>query len=114
VSAWPVADAALSGYEIRHGRSHAVTDEGEPLVRDAGAEIGWRDGRVLGCYLHGLLASDPWRAAFLNRVREDRGHRAQPVRVIDPLDVRIDRWAQHLRRSFRPEGWERLLRRMVS
>jgi adenosylcobyric acid synthase len=114
VSAWPVADAALSGYEIRHGRSHATTDEGEPLVHGAGAEIGWRHGRVLGCYLHGLLASDPWRAAFLNRVREDRGHRAQPVRVIDPLDVRIDRWAQHLRRSFRPEGWERLLRRMVS
>ena len=114
VSAWPVADVALSGYEIRHGRSHAVTDEGEPLVRDAGAEIGWRHGRVLGCYLHGLLASDPWRAAFLNRVREDRGHRAQPVRVVDPLDIRIDRWAQHLRRSFRPEGWDRLLRRVVS
>ena len=114
VSAWPLAGAALSGYEIRHGRSHAATKDGEPLVLQVGAEIGWRRGRALGCYLHGLLASDEWRAAFLNHVRKDRGRRAQPIRVADALDVRIDRWAQHLKRSFRGGEWERLLAGMLS
>ena len=108
-SAWPVLGLDLRGYEIRHGRSHAVTQEGEPLVREAGAEIGWRHGRALGCYLHGLLANDAWRGALLNLVRDDRGYPAQPVRTADALDVRIDRWARHLKRSFRGGAWERLI-----
>ena len=82
---------------------------GEPLLQGAGAEMGWRQGRAVGCYLHGLLADDHWRAAFLNVVREDRGRLFQPARSADPIDLRIDRWAQHLRRSFRGDAWSRLL-----
>jgi adenosylcobyric acid synthase len=108
ISAWPVPGQSLVGYEIHHGRSHA-TGGGEPLVLEAGAEIGWRHDRAVGCYLHGLLADDEWRGAFLNVVRKDRGHCLQPVRVADPMDLRIDRWAQHLRRSFRGAAWARLL-----
>ena len=78
-------------------------------MQGGGAEIGWRDGRALGCYLHGLLADDEWRAAFLNAVRKDRGRPPQPVRAADPLDLRIDRWAQHLRRSLRGDAWARIL-----
>ena len=78
-------------------------------MREAGAEIGWRHGRALGCYLHGLLANDAWRGALLNLVRDDRGYPAQPVRTADALDVRIDRWARHLKRSFRGGAWERLI-----
>jgi hypothetical protein len=29
--------------------------------------------------------------------------------VADPIDLRINRWAQHLRRSFRGKAWSRLL-----
>lgn len=108
LSAWPVAGRSLVGYEIHHGRSHA-TGGGEPLVLEAGAEIGWRHDRAVGCYLHGLLADDEWRAAFLNVVRKDRGRFPQPVRVADPIDLRIDRWARHMRRSFRGDAWPRLL-----
>ena len=108
LSAWPMAGRQLLGYEIHHGRSEA-TSGGEPLVFEAGAEVGWRNGRAAGCYLHGLLADDAWRAAFLNAVRGARGRPTQPIRCADPIDLRIDRWAQHLRRSFRTDAWPRLL-----
>lgn len=108
LSAWPIAGRPLSGYEIHHGRSEALAG-GEPLALEAGAEVGWRHGRAAGCYVHGLLADDDWRAAFLNAVREDRGRPVQLARQADPLELRIDRWAQHLRRSFRGDAWERIV-----
>jgi adenosylcobyric acid synthase len=108
VSRWPEAGHALAGYEIHHGRTAGLEAAGEPLA-EAGAEVGWRQGRAAGAYLHGLLASDPWRAAFLNRVRADRGFPLQPVRAADPLEARLDRWAAHLKRHLRPGAWERLL-----
>jgi adenosylcobyric acid synthase len=112
-SAWPLPGRSLSGYEIHHGCSEA-TRGGEALVLQAGAEVGWRCNRALGCYLHGLLADDDWRAAFLNAIRRDRGHAPRPVRRADPLDMRIDRWAQHLRRSFRGDAWERIVAAVVA
>jgi adenosylcobyric acid synthase len=107
-SLWPEAGHDLSGYEIHHGRTRGAGPAGEPLA-EGGAELGWVEGRAVGAYLHGLLASDPWRGAFLNRVRADRGHAPQPVRVADPQEVQIARWADHLRRSLRPGAWECLL-----
>ncbi len=47
------------------------------------------DGRVLGCYLHGLFASDDFRRAFLARLRPDRAsdlaYEAQVERTLDAL-----------------------------
>jgi adenosylcobyric acid synthase len=107
-SRWPEAGHGLSGYEIHHGRTSLEAEGGEPLVQ-GGAEVGWRQGRAAGAYLHGLLASDPWRCAFLNRVRVDRGFPVQLLRTADPLEARIDRWAAHLKAHLRPGAWERLL-----
>ena len=109
VSLWPIAGRPLSGYEIHHGRSEA-TGDATPIVLEGGVEIGCRRGRAIGCYLHGLLADDEWRAAFLNVVREDRGYPRQPVRRAEPLDSRIDRWARHVHRSLRGDAWPRILR----
>jgi adenosylcobyric acid synthase len=108
VSAWPLSGRPLAGYEIHHGQTRS-TGRSEPLFVDAGAELGCRRDRAVGCYLHGLLADDEWRAAFLNVVREDRGRAPEPVRIADPVDLRLDRWARHLRRSFRGDAWSRLL-----
>jgi adenosylcobyric acid synthase len=108
VSAWPVAGRPLAGYEIHHGQSRS-TGRSESLLLDAGPELGCRRDRAIGCYLHGLLADDEWRAAFLNVVREDRGRAPEAVRIANPVDLRLDRWARHLRRSFRPDAWPRLL-----
>jgi adenosylcobyric acid synthase len=107
-SLWPEAGHSLSGYEIHHGRTRLAGPGGEPLA-EGDASLGWRKGRAAGAYLHGLLGSDPWRAAFLNQVRRDRGLPAQPVWRADPLELRIQRWADHLRRHLRPGAWERLL-----
>jgi adenosylcobyric acid synthase len=110
-SAWPEPGHLLGGYEIHQGQSEAEPHaEAEPLVEGGGAEVGLRAGRAVGCYLHGLLASDGWRGAFLNALRRDRGLPARPVRRADPLELRLQRWAEHLRASLRPGAWERLLR----
>ena len=108
-SLWPIPGRPLHGYEIHRGRTEA-TGGATPLVANGGAEIGCHLGRAIGCYLHGLLADDEWRAAFLNVVRDDRGRPRQPARRAEPLDVRIDRWARHVRRSLRGDAWGRILR----
>ncbi len=108
-SAWPEEGHALTGYEIHHGRTELQGEGGEALAV-GGAETGWRQGRAAGAYLHGLLASDPWRSAFLNGVRRDRGFPEQPIHTADPLEQRLQRWAEHLKGSLRPGAWERILR----
>lgn len=112
-SRWPEVGHSLEGYGIHHGRSTAGVG-GEALVEDGGAEFGWRQGRALGSYLHGLLASDEWRSAFLNEVRRDRGLPEQRPASSEPQDLRLRRWAAHLRRSLRPGAWERILRAVQS
>ena len=107
-SRWPEAGHPLAGYEIHHGRTRCAAQGGEPLA-SGGPEEGWRQGRAVGAYVHGLLACDPWRAAFLNQVRRDHGFPAQAVQTADPLELRIRRWAEHLRRHLRPGAWKCLL-----
>jgi len=109
LSAWPEPGHPLAGYEIHHGSTETIGSEGEALALGAGPEAGWRLGRAAGSYLHGLLAGDAWRAAFLNEVRRDRGLPSQPVRCADPLELRLQRWADHVRASLRPGAWERIL-----
>jgi len=106
-SLWPEPGHPLDGYEIHQGQS--LAHGGAPLVREGGGDLGLVAERALGSYLHGLLQSDAWRCAFLNRVRRDRGLAAQPEQRADALELRIRRWAEHLRGSLRPGAWQRLL-----
>ena len=108
-SLWPEPGLPLSGYEIHSGLTERVGDDGGPLGQDAGPDLGWRAGRACGTYLHGILANDGWRTAFLNQVRRDRGLPLQPMRAAGSLDARLDRWAAHLRANLRPGAWEKLL-----
>jgi adenosylcobyric acid synthase len=103
-SLWPETGHELAGYEIHHGQSRA--QGGEPLVSEGGGELGLRGDRAVGCYLHGLLQSDGWRSAFLNEVRRDRGLGPVPPQTADPLELRIRRWAAHVRSHLRPGAWE--------
>jgi adenosylcobyric acid synthase len=47
------------------------------------------NGKVMGCYLHGLFASDPFRHAFLDRIRSRPAsgvaYDAEIERVLDDL-----------------------------
>ena len=109
LSAWPEPGHALAGYEIHQGRTERLLEGGEPLAQGRGAELGWRDHRACGSYLHGLLATDPWRGAFLNLVRRDRQLPIQPVHAADPMEARQNRWAAHIKAHLRPGAWERIL-----
>ena len=51
------------------------------------------DGRVMGCYLHGLFAADGFRHAFLSRLK----NRAASGLAYDAeVDAVLDRLAAHL------------------
>src|SRR5206468_12838345 len=56
----------VAGYEMHLGETSGPGLE-RPMLRLAGGPDGCvsPDGRVAGCYLHGLFASDPFRRAFL-------------------------------------------------
>ena len=60
----------VSGYEMHMGRTRGP-DTVRPLVRLESGPDGARsgNGRVMGCYLHGLFAADGFRRAFLGRLR---------------------------------------------
>jgi adenosylcobyric acid synthase len=105
-SAWPEVGHRVDGYEIHHGVSEG---EGARLVEEGGAEVGLVGERAVGCYLHGLLNTDSWRSAFLNEVRRGRGVPTRGATRATALEVRLQRWAEHLRASLRPGGWEKVL-----
>ena len=86
--------AAVSGYEMHVGRTTGAGLD-RPMLRLADHADGAvsPDGRVGGCYLHGLFRSDGFRHAFLARLRArmDSG-----VRYDDDVDTVLDRLADHL------------------
>ena len=61
---------AVTGYEMHKGRTTGP-DTARPLVTLVSGPDGAcaRNGRVMGCYLHGLFAADGFRRAFLARLR---------------------------------------------
>ena len=68
-------DAAVSGYEIYHGRVRRLG--GEPLFEAVG-DAGCRVGATLGTSWHGVLESDRFRRALLSWVAERRDLDWQP------------------------------------
>jgi adenosylcobyric acid synthase len=86
--------AAVRGYEMHMGRTQGP-GMSRPALRLGARHDGARsaDGRVLGCYLHGLFAADDFRHAFLAAVRT----RAASGIAYDALvDETLDALADHL------------------
>jgi adenosylcobyric acid synthase len=92
----PSFGATIRGYEMHVGRSDGA-DTARPLLhlgdRVDGAVSA--DGRVLGCYVHGLFAADGFRHAFLNalRARETSG-----IAYEAGIELALDDLAAHLER----------------
>ncbi|NQW09082.1 MAG: cobyric acid synthase [Alphaproteobacteria bacterium] len=86
---------AVQGYEIHIGRTDGA-DRARPFLtlpdgRDEGAVSA--DGRIAGCYLHGLFAADGFRRAYLAALgAEADGGLAFEASV----DATLDRLADHL------------------
>ncbi len=90
--------AQISGYEIHLGRS-----EGEDCIRPF-AEIGRRrdgarskDGHIEGTYLHGIFASDEFRAAYLTGLGikdvQEFAYNAVVEETLDRLGAHLERHA---------------------
>jgi adenosylcobyric acid synthase len=87
----------VAGYEMHVGRT-----EGEglarPMLRLDGGDDGCvsADGRVAGCYVHGLFASDRFRRAFLAALGAEPGEIAWEERIETTLDALADHLEQNL------------------
>ncbi len=86
---------ALRGYEIHMGETTGP-DCANAWLEMAGRPHGAAsaDGRVLGCYLHGLFAADGFRAAFLREL----GARGTGLSHDATVESTLDALAAHLER----------------
>jgi adenosylcobyric acid synthase len=86
----------VSGYEIHVGRSDGP-DRARPLFSVAGRPEGAvsADGAVAGTYLHGIFASDGFRAAFLAALGARSAH-AHAAAIEATLDSLADHLEAHL------------------
>ena len=84
--------AAVAGYEMHMGRTDGP-DRARPMLEFAGGVTDGAesaDGRVAGCYLHGLFGADGFRAAYL-RGMGGGSELAYGVAVERALDAVADR-----------------------
>jgi adenosylcobyric acid synthase len=86
----------VTGYEMHLGATTG-RDLERPMLRlaDRTDGAGSADGRVAGCYLHGLFASDPFRQAFVASL----GTKGSAIGYEHSIDITLDALADHLERS---------------
>jgi adenosylcobyric acid synthase len=89
---------AVTGFEMRMGRTTGP-DTRRPMLNLADGPDGAvsADGRVRGCYLHGIFAADPFRHDFLSRLRQraDSGLRYEAA-IEQALDALAGHCERHL------------------
>ena len=85
----------VQGYEMHVGATTGPALASPMLDLDGGRPDGAvsADGKVMGCYLHGLFASDAFRAAFLERLG---GRAASGLAYERQIDSTLDALAEHL------------------
>jgi len=87
----------VQGYEMHIGKSSSTTEA--PFLRLGGVPHGALspDGRIMGCYVHGLFSSDAFRHNFLNRLKTRAASGvAYEAQVETALDELADAIEEHL------------------
>jgi adenosylcobyric acid synthase len=89
-----ISGAAIHGYEMHIGRT-----SGPALARPM-LDLGGRpdgatslDGRIMGCYVHGLFAADDFRHAFLARLK---ARAPSGLRFERQIETTLEALADHL------------------
>ncbi len=105
-SNFPQEGLPVSGYEIHQGRTRQIESEApitRPLFDDVNLGLVDETQSVWGTYLHGIFDNGPWRRAWLNRLRQQRGLKSLPTGVSNyreqremMLDQLADAIAPHL------------------
>jgi adenosylcobyric acid synthase len=87
-SNFPQSGLPVVGYEFCQGRSHILDRDGDSDTTDVTAlfddrNLGLVDQAQLiwGTHLHGLFDNGPWRRAWLNRLRQQRGLSSLPTGI---------------------------------
>jgi adenosylcobyric acid synthase len=90
--------APVHGYEMHIGRTDGPDRARAALLLMGQGEDGARsvDGRVEGCYVHGLFAADAFRRRFLADLRPGR---TSTVAYEQSIEEVLDRWAEHVARA---------------
>ncbi|MDA0656216.1 MAG: hypothetical protein O2912_07420, partial [Proteobacteria bacterium] len=91
-------DTPVQGYEIHMGRTTGP-DAARPMIQFQDRADGAisADGKVMGCYLHGLFAADDFRSRFLSKIRRrDREGASYELMVETTLDGLADHLESHL------------------
>jgi len=88
--------APVKGYEMHVGDTTGA-DCARPMLDLGGRPDGAvsADGRVMGCYLHGIFGSDDFRRAFLNALKPGS---ASDLAFESRIDATLDALADHLER----------------
>jgi adenosylcobyric acid synthase len=98
-SNFPQPGLPVSGYEIHQGRSQLSINPTEESQEEEGLifksmfddpNIGVVDSTlsIWGTYLHGIFDNGPWRRAWLNRLRKQRGLNSLPTGIANYREQR--------------------------
>jgi len=81
-SNYPQPGLPVTGYEIHQGRTRITELDGTlPLFDDPTLGVVDSGQFVWGTYLHGIFDNGPWRRAWLNRLRQQRGLHSLPTGI---------------------------------